>query len=51
MPLTEYGRFSIALTQFNKGCAFIGAAYLLKKNAQQEAHHYVYLHLISKAQN
>ena len=46
MPLTEYGRFGISLTQFNKGCAFLGAARLLKGKSTQEAHHYVCLHLI-----
>jgi hypothetical protein len=46
MPITEYGRFEISLTQFNKGCAFLAAAHLLKEKSTQEAHHYVCLHLI-----
>ncbi len=44
--LSDYGRFCIAMTQYNKGRAFIGAAYLLKSHVDQEAYQSVYLHLL-----
>lgn len=44
--MTSYGESQIARTQFDKGCAFIGAALLLKPHAQNESYKYVYLHLV-----
>jgi hypothetical protein len=46
MMISDNGRFCIAITQYNKGCAFIGAAYLLKSHVDQEAYQSVYLHLL-----
>lgn len=49
MTLTSYGKSKISRIQFDKGCAFFGAALLLKRHAQNESHKYVYIHLVCQA--
>lgn len=46
VPLSQYGKFLIGVSQYQKGCAFVGAAILSKAKMTTEAHQYVYLHLI-----
>ena len=46
MPITKYGKSRIARIQFDKGCAFVGAALLLKPHTKNESFNYVYMHLI-----
>ena len=46
MTLTAYGKSRIARIQFDKGCAFVGSALLLKPHAQNESYKYVYMHLV-----
>jgi hypothetical protein len=43
---TKYGERMIAQAQFEKGCAFIASAILLRQRATTEAHQWVSLHLL-----
>lgn len=46
MRLTRHGKMIIARAQFERGCAFVGAALLTRPHAIQEPQQYVFLHLV-----
>jgi hypothetical protein len=48
VSLSNFGKLLIALTEFEKGVAFIGCAMVLEKKAQIEPHQYVSLHLLAQ---
>jgi hypothetical protein len=48
MTLTNYGKLCIACTEFEKGVAFVAAAYLLDREAKSEPQEYVALHLLAQ---
>jgi hypothetical protein len=46
MGLTKHGKMMMASAQFEKGCAFVGAAHLMRPYAVHEPQQYVVLHLV-----
>ena len=44
--LTKHAKAMIARAQFERGCAFVGAAHLTRPHAMHEPQQYVVLHLV-----